>query len=249
MKVGVVIPARNEEQNIGEVVRTLLELRSGEERRLVDDLVVCDNGSGDATATEAERAGARVTAEPIPGYGIACLAGIEALAPVDVVLFVDGDRSCDVRQSEDLLEAIAAGADLAIGSRVLGTMERGALSLPQLAGNYVASLMIRALWGHRITDLGPFRAMRFDSLKRIEMEDKAYGWTVEMQIKAIQHRLRIAEIPVDSVRRRFGKSKVGGTFKGVVGASVGILSTIVGLRMRGGRTDQQPYPKSETRRK
>ena len=217
------------------VVRSLLELRSGSEGRLIDDLVVCDNGSSDSTADTAKRAGARVTAEPVRGYGIACLAAIRELRPVDVVLFVDGDQSCEVAQSGKLLEAIAAGADLAIGSRVLGKIERGALSIPQLAGNHVASLMIRILWGYRITDLGPFRAIRTDSLKLIDMQDKAFGWTVEMQVKAIQHGLRIEEVAVDTARRRFGRSKVGGTFRGVVGASAGILSTILGLRLRGPR--------------
>lgn len=229
--VGVVIPALNEERNIGEVVRSLLALEA-EDGRLVDDLVVCDNGSTDATAAVAAAAGARVISEPIAGYGIACLTAIRELREVDVTLFVDGDQSCHVEQSEALLAAIAAGADLAIGSRVLGKMERGALSIPQLAGNHVAGLMIRVLWGNRITDLGPFRAIRSEALERIDMRDEAYGWTVEMQVKAIRHGLRIAEVPVDTARRRFGKSKVGGTLKGVIGASVGILSTILKLRLK-----------------
>ena len=232
LSVGVVIPALDEEKNIGVVVGALLELRSGlEEQRLIDDIVVCDNGSTDATADTARQAGARVVAEPVRGYGMACLTGIRELRAVDVVLFVDGDQSCDVGQSGKLLDAIAAGADLAIGSRVLGKMEPGSLSVPQLAGNYVASLVIRLLWRHRITDLGPFRAIRTDALELIGMRDKAYGWTVEMQVKAIQHGLRIEEVPVATARRRFGKSKVGGTVRGVVGASVGILSTIAKLKL------------------
>ncbi len=232
LSVGVVIPALDEEKNIGVVVGALLELRSGsEEQRLIDDVVVCDNGSTDATADTARQAGARVVAEPVRGYGMACLTGIRELRAVDVVLFVDGDQSCDVGQSGKLLDAIAAGADLAIGSRVLGKMEPGSLSVPQLAGNYVASLVIRLLWWHRITDLGPFRAIRTDALELIGMRDKAYGWTVEMQVKAIQHGLRIEEVPVATARRRFGKSKVGGTVRGVVGASVGILSTIAKLKL------------------
>ncbi len=235
LSVGVVIPALDEEKNIGDVVGSLLELcAESKGPRLIDDIVVCDNGSIDATAETARQAGARVVAEPVRGYGMACLAGIRELRAVDVVLFVDGDQSCDVRQSGRLLDAIAAGAELAIGSRVLGKMEPGSLSIPQLAGNYVASLVIRALWGHGITDLGPFRAIRTDALKLIDMRDKAYGWTVEMQVKAIQHGLRIEEVPVDTARRRFGKSKVGGTLKGIIGASVGILSTILKLRFRAG---------------
>lgn len=233
LRVGAVIPALNEERNIGVVVASLRELRGAGGAPLIDEVLVCDNGSSDATAEVAAGAGARVVAEPTPGYGRACLAALGGLGPVDIVLFVDGDRSCVIAQAVELLEAVAEGADLAIGSRVLGRMERGALSVPQRAGNYVASLMILALWRHRITDLGPFRAIRADALRRIDMRDEAYGWTVEMQVKAIRHGLRITEVPVDSIRRRHGKSKVGGTLKGIVGASVGILSTIVALRLKG----------------
>ena len=233
LTVGAVIPAHNEEDNIGDVVEALLALRAPDGLPVIDDLVVCDNASTDATAERARRAGARVTAERRLGYGSACLAAIAALNAVDVILFVDGDRSFDIGQSPGLLAAIEAGADLAIGSRVLGNRERGALSLPQRTGNQVASVLIRLLWGHRVTDLGPFRAIRTDALRRLEMRDTAYGWTVEMQIKAIQANIRMVETAVDTYRRRFGRSKVGGTLKGVVGASVGILSMIVRLWLRG----------------
>ena len=232
LTVAAVIPARDEAENIGEVVGGLLALRTAAGRRVMDDVVVCDNGSTDATAERARAAGARVTVERKPGYGRACLTAIAALRPADVVLFVDGDQSCEPRQALDLLRAAAAGADLVIGSRVLGRMEPGALSPPQIAGNRVASLLIRMLWGRTVTDLGPFRAIRADALRRLDMRDTAYGWTVEMQIKAIQMGMRIVETPVDSRRRRFGRSKVGGTVKGVVGASVGILGTILRLRSR-----------------
>lgn len=236
LTVGVVIPARDEAENVGHVVGELLGLRADTGRPVVDDLVVCDNGSADATAERARAAGARVTVEKTPGYGRACLAAIAALRPVDVVLFVDGDRSCDVEQARDLLRAIADGADLAIGARVAGRREPGALSLPQIAGNRVASALIRLLWGRKVTDLGPFRAVRADALRRLDVRDTAYGWTVEMQIQAIRLRLRIVEVPVRSLRRRFGRSKVGGTVRGVIGAGVGILWTIVRLRSRrGGR--------------
>ena len=232
LTVAAVIPARDEAENIGEVVGGLLALRTGAGRRVMDDVVVCDNGSTDATAERARAAGARVTVERKPGYGRACLTAIAALRPADVVLFVDGDQSCEPRQALELLRAAADGADLVIGSRVLGRMEPGALSPPQIAGNRVASLLIRMLWGRTVTDLGPFRAIRADALRRLDMRDTAYGWTVEMQIKAIQMGMRIVETPVDSRRRRFGRSKVGGTVKGVVGASVGILGTILRLRSR-----------------
>ena len=232
MTVGAVVPARNEERNVGPVVAELLALRDGQGARLIDDVVVCDNGSTDATALRASEAGARVVRQDAPGYGIACLTALAALHPVDVVLFTDGDRSFEAAQGVRLLEAIAGGADLAIGSRVLGRMERGALSVPQIAGNRLAGCLIGLLWGRVVTDLGPYRAIRAEALRRLDMQDRTYGWTVEMQIKAIQHGLRVVEAPVDALRRRFGRSKVGGTVRGVAGASVGILSMIARLRWR-----------------
>ena len=214
------------------MVTELLALRTAAGQRVVDDLVVCDNGSTDATADRARAAGARVAVEATPGYGIACLTALAALNPVDVVLFVDGDRSCEARQAIGLLRAVADGADMVVGSRSLGKMEPGALSVPQIAGNRVASLLIRLLWGKTVTDLGPFRAIRTDALRQLDMRDTAYGWTVEMQVKAIQMNLRLVETPVDSLRRRHGRSKVGGTVRGVIGASAGILGMIFRLRCR-----------------
>ena len=170
--------------------------------------------------------------EPTPGYGIACLTAIAALEDVDLVLFIDGDQAFDVRQATRLLDAIGQGADLAIGSRVLGQMQPGALSLPQIAGNRVAGVLISLLWRQRVTDLGPFRVIRRTALAALDMQDKTYGWTVEMQIKAIQRKMRIAEVPVDSHKRQHGKSKVGGTVRGVVGASIGILTMILKLALR-----------------
>ena len=232
LSVGAVIPACDEEDNVGAVVAALLDLRTDAGQCVIDDVVVCDNGSMDATAQRARAAGARVIVEEIPGYGRACLTAIAALHPVDVVLFVDGDQSFEVSQSLDLLAAIVDGADLAIGSRTLGRMEPGALSVPQIVGNRVAGLLIRLLWGRVITDLGPFRAICADALRQLDMRDMAYGWTVEMQVKAIQLNLKLVEIPVNTLRRRFGISKVGGTLKGVTGASIGILGTIARLRCR-----------------
>ena len=221
LTVGAVVPAHNEEDNVAAVVTAILDLRTEAGHRVIDDLVVCDNASTDATALRARKAGARVVVEQTRGYGIACLTAIAALHPVDVVLFVDADQAFDVKQSLDLLAAIADGADLVIGSRVLGRMEAGALSVSQIVGNQVASRLIRLLWGFRITDLGPFRAIRAEALRRLEMRDTAYGWTVEMQIKAIQSRMQLVERPVNTRRRRFGKSKVGGTVRGVIGARRG----------------------------
>ncbi len=232
MKVGAIVPACNEEGNIGPVVEGLLSLREPGGRRLVDDLVVCDNASTDSTATEAARAGARVANEPRPGYGQACLTAMAQLSPVDAVLFIDGDQSFVPGQSSRLLRGLSEGADLVIGSRALGRAEAGAMSAPQMLGNRVAAMLIRLLWRRTVTDLGPFRVIRSDALERLGMQDRAYGWTVEMQVRAIQLGLRIAEVPVDTRCRRYGRSKVGGTIRGVVGASAGILSTIVGLWLR-----------------
>ena len=247
LSIGAVIPACNEEANITPVVAALLALRTDAGHCVIDDVVVCDNGSTDATAARARAAGARVVVEETPGYGRACLTAIAALHPVDVVLFVDGDQSFEVRQALDLLAVIADGADLAIGSRALGRREPGALSMPQIVGNRVAGLLIRLLWGRVVTDLGPFRAIRADALRRLDMRDPAYGWTVEMQVKAIQLNMRIIETPVNTLRRRFGISKVGGTLKGVIGASIGILGMIARLRCRRADSGTTCYNKEEER--
>ena len=232
LAVGAVIPACNEEDNIGPVVSGLLHLRTEGGGPVIDEVVVCDNASTDETASRALAAGARVVFEPSRGYGAACLRAISSLRRTDVVLFVDGDQAFDVQQSLDLLAAIERGADLAVGSRALGRAERGALSPAQRVGNRVAARLIRSLWRHEVTDLGPFRAIRSQALKRLGMRDTAFGWTVEMQVKAIQSGLRLIEVPVNTRARRFGRSKVGGTVRGVVGASAGILSTIFRLRFR-----------------
>ena len=225
-------PARDEERDIGAVVGELLALADERGHPLIDDFVVCDNGSADATAERARQAGARVVRQQKPGYGIACLSALDALEPVDIVLFTDGDRSFKAADAPRLLEAVANGADLAIGSRTLGQMEPGALSAPQLLGNRLAGFLIKRLWRQEVTDLGPYRAIRAEALERLNMQDTAFGWTVEMQVKAIQKGLKVVEAPVDTLRRRFGKSKVGGTLKGVIGAGVGILSVIATLRWR-----------------
>ena len=154
LTVGAVVPARDEAGNIGAVVGELLALRTPGGEPVIDDVVVCDNGSTDGTAQRARAAGARVVVEPTPGYGRACLTALAALRPLDVVLFVDGDQSSATAEALDLLHGIAAGADLVIGSRVPGRREPGALSPPQVAGNRVASVLIRLLWGRRVTRSG-----------------------------------------------------------------------------------------------
>ena len=229
MSVAVVIPALNEEQSIGMVVRELRSLRNADTTMVVDDLVVCDNGSSDTTAQRARDAGARVVHEQQAGYGNACLAAIATLQGPDIIVFIDGDHAFDAAQVTNLLDCIAAGADLAIGSRTLGRPARGALSPGQALGNRIICALIRLLWGQRVTDLGPYRAIRFDAFTGLNMADTRFGWTVEMQVKAMQQGLAIAEVPVDT-RVRIGKSKISGTLRGAVRASTGILCMIAKLR-------------------
>ncbi len=217
-KVAVVIPAFNEEQAIGKVISAV--------PRWVDDVIVVDNGSTDGTADAARHSGARVVSEPRRGYGSACLAGIAALSSPDVVVFLDGDFSDRPEEMEALVGPILdGGADIVIGSRVLGQREAGALSPQARFGNMLACFLIRLFWRRKHTDLGPFRAVRYSALKCLGMCDRDYGWTVEMQIKAIRRRLRVHEVPV-SYRRRIGKSKISGTVTGVIAAGTKILSTI-----------------------
>ena len=231
MTVGVVIPALNEEASIGLVVGDLLAQRNAEGSPLVDDIVVCDNGSSDETAARAIAGGARVVVEPQPGYGRACLAALDGLKPADIVVFTDGDHAFRAAQLSSLLERFGAGADLVIGSRTLGLRERGALTRGQMVGNRVAGILIRLLWRRRITDLGPYRAIRAEALSQLGMVDTAFGWTAEMQVKAIQHGLRVVEVPVDT-RARIGESKISGTLRGSFAAGLGILSMIAKLRWR-----------------
>ena len=191
---------------------------------------MADNGSTDGTARVAREGGAEVVPAPRRGYGSACLAGLDHLrrtGPPDVVVFVDADWSDHAEELPGLIAPILAGeADLVIGSRILGRREPGAL-LPQArAGNLVACAMIRLLYGHRFTDLGPFRAIRWEALERLRMSDPNFGWTAEMQVKALRHGLRCTEIPV-SYRRRVGVSKITGTVSGTIRAGYKILWTVL----------------------
>jgi glycosyltransferase involved in cell wall biosynthesis len=223
------IPALNEEDAIGRVLDEL-------PRPLLRRVVVCDNGSTDGTAEVARRRGAVVVGEPRRGYGAACLRGLAAMAddPPDVVLFLDGDFSDDPGQAEQVLAPILAGrADLVIGSRALGARESGALTPQARFGNWIATRLLRALYGARFTDLGPFRAIRYDALVGLSMRDRDFGWTVEMQVKAARAGLRLEEVPV-RYRRRVGKSKISGTLTGSVRAGAKILGTIAADYARGG---------------
>lgn len=229
-QVGVVIPAFNEEQAIGVVIEKLWAIKDISGNRIIDEIVVCDNASTDQTREIAKALGARVVYQQTPGYGIACLTAIEALTPTDIVLFVDGDDSCYPDQGLRLLDAIVQGADMAIGSRTLGEVSKGAITPVQKFGNHLASFLIRVLWQVQVTDLGPFRAIRWKALHRLHMQDEAFGWTVEMQVKAAQLNMHVVECAVDS-KVRIGQSKISGTLKGVIGAGVGILSKIAFLRI------------------
>jgi glycosyltransferase involved in cell wall biosynthesis len=229
-RVAVVIPAQNEEDAIIKVITGLWRLRFENQNNIIDDIVVCDNGSTDNTALYAGNCGAIVAYQPIPGYGIACLTAIERLPECDIVLFVDGDDSCYIPQALSLLEGIAQGDDVAIGSRNLGEIEPGALTIPQRFGNWLSARLIFILWGYRLTDLGPFRAIRFETLKELNMQDKTFGWTVEMQVKAIIQQKIMHEYPVNS-KVRIGVSKISGTIKGSIKAGIGILSMIAKLRL------------------
>ncbi len=229
--VDVIIPVFNESESIWRVLADL-------PRQRLRRILVVDNGSSDGSAVVAARAGASVIHEPRRGYGSACLAGIAELArqstPPGLVVFLDGDYSDHPDELPQLVQPIVDDdADLVVGSRVLGRRERGAL-LPQARfGNWLASRMIRALYGLTVTDLGPFRAVRWSSLLALEMSDPDFGWTAEMQVKAARSHLRYREVPV-SYRRRIGMSKISGTLSGSLRAGWKIISTIVGQRGRYG---------------
>jgi len=224
--IAVVIPALNEERAIGRVIADIPDW--------VDRVIVADNGSTDRTAEVARGAGATVVAEPEPGYGAACLAGLKHIGDAGIVVFLDGDYSDHPQEMASLVDPVIAGAaDMVIGSRVLGERERGSLTPQQRFGNWLATRLIRLIWGARYSDLGPFRAIRTSSLARLAMADRTYGWTVEMQIKAAILGLAATEVPV-SYRRRIGVSKVSGTVKGTVMAGTKILWMIARHWLRPG---------------
>jgi glycosyltransferase involved in cell wall biosynthesis len=219
--VDVVIPAYNEESSIGKVIADL-------PKDLVRRVVVADNNSRDRTADVARAAGATVVPAPRQGYGSACLAALAHVAtdPPDVVAFIDADYSDHPEQLPLLVEPILSdAADFVLGSRMLKPQPTGALLPQAIFGNKLACFLIRVLFRQRYTDLGPFRAIRWSSLERLRMRDPNFGWTVEMQIRAARHRLRILEIPVD-YRPRIGESKISGTITGSVRAGYKILLTI-----------------------
>ena len=195
-------------------------------------VVVGNNGSTDRTKEVALNAGAIVVDEPRPGYGSACLTAMAYIAKSevspDIVVFIDGDYSDYPEQMIELVEKINSGYDLVIGSRALGDLQKGAMTTPQLFGNWLATNLIRLIYKYNFTDLGPFRAIRYQSLLAMKMSDPDFGWTVEMQVKAAKMGLRCTEVPVD-YRKRIGVSKVSGTVKGTILAGHKILWTIFKL--------------------
>jgi len=207
--VSVVIPALNEEEPIGDVVRAI-------PRAVVDEVLVVDNGSTDATAERARTAGARVVSEPRRGYGRACQAGIAAVAAdCEIIAFLDGDGSDCPELLPLLIEPILAGKqDFVIGSRIRGRREPGSMNPAQLIAGRLASLLLRHLYGVRYSDMCPFRAIRRDALQRLGMAEETYGWNLEMQMRAARAGLRILELPVDHRNRRGGRSKVSGNLSG-----------------------------------
>ena len=220
VRVSVVIPTYNEAQSIGRVLADL-------PANIVTDVLVVDSNSSDGTPEIASKMGARVIHEPRRGYGRACLTGLAAATNPDVVVFLDGDYSDRPAELPLLLAPIIYGrADITLGSRLGKQIIRGALPWHAAFGNRLAALLIRLLYGPRITDLGPFRAARADVLRQLELQETTYGWAVEMILKGTLRGFRIVEVPV-SYYPRIGKSKISGTLKGTVGAAWFILSLIV----------------------
>ncbi|AFM14403.1 glycosyltransferase family 2 protein [Turneriella parva] len=225
--IAAVIPVLNEEKSIGLVAKDLLATAKREKLKI--QIIVCDNGSTDKTAVVAKKAGCLVVTEPARGYGSACLRALQEVpAAAKVVLFIDGDYSDFPEEFPHLVGPILTGAaDLVIGSRTLAgaVRDRGSLTPQQRFGNWLATFLIRLFFRQRYSDLGPFRAISRSALQALNMQDRNFGWTVEMQIRAVRKNLRIAEVPV-SYRRRIGVSKISGTIKGSVLAGYIILKTI-----------------------
>ncbi len=241
-RVAVLIPALNEAKALALSLPALREVLDSVRDSAEFQIIVADNGSSDDTAAVAIAAGATVVRETRRGYGAACAAGIAHLASPGelaphVLVFLDADGSDDPASLPDLIEPILADkADLVIGCRDRWLREAGSLTPPQAFGTWLAVTLIRWIWGFRYRDLGPFRAIRFSSLVAIDMRDRAYGWTVEMQVRALQLRLRIDQRSVPYRRRKLGRSKISGTIRGVFLAAYWILTTIARLAL------QRPRP-------
>jgi len=219
-EIVVIIPAFNEEESLPKVIADI--------PKFVDEIIVVNNGSIDKTADVAMKSGATVLTEMEKGYGAACLKAIDYISDknYDIVVFLDGDYSDHPEEMNLIVEPIIkSGLDLVIGSRMLGKRESGAMLPQAIFGNWLATFLIKLFWGYKFTDLGPFRAIKYSSLINLNMRDRNFGWTVEMQIKAAKQKLRTIEVPV-RYRKRIGQSKVTGTFKETVKASFKIIYLI-----------------------
>ena len=219
--ISVVIPAFNEDQSIGKVVLDI-------DRELVNHVIVVNNNSTDNTVKVAIEAGAIVLDETRKGYGWACLKGIAECKKLntEIIVFLDGDYSDYPEEIKDVVAPILENdRDLVIGSRVLGKREKGSLTPQQVFGNWLATKLIRVFYRGKFTDLGPFRAMKFQSLQKLGMSDKTYGWTIEMQIKVLKHKMSYSEVPVN-YKKRIGVSKVSGTVKGTILAGIKIIFAV-----------------------
>ena len=228
--LNVIIPVLNEEATIAQVVK---QARNELKRLKIQEfaVLVVDNGSTDKTVLRAQEAGAKVLHEPRQGYGSACLAALKVLPfPQGWVCFMDGDGADDPRDFEALLKPLQNGtADMVLGSRILGQklgwVERGALSPVQRFGNQLSGFLLSHTWGVSCSDLGPFRVVQATALRRLEMDDPDFGWTVQMQARAARLGLRVLEVPVHYRQRQGGHSKISGTVKGSVLAGIIILKT------------------------
>lgn len=220
--IKVIIPAYNEQDSIGHVLKDI--------PTQVNEVIVVSNASTDHTEEVAARHGATVLKESNRGYGNACLKGLQYIAQQeknpDIIVFLDGDYSDYPEQLNDIIAPIIQqDIDMVIGARDKRFRESGSMTLPQIFGNWLATSLMRLFFGAKFTDLGPFRAMKYESLLRLEMEDKTYGWTVEMQLKVLKKKMTYTEVPV-KYRNRIGVSKVSGTVKGAIFAGIKILGWI-----------------------
>ena len=227
MTIDLIIPAHNEEKSLGKVLADI-------PWQLVREVVVTDNASTDGTAEAARKGGATVLNESRRGYGRACLKAMAYIAEKkvkpDIIVFMDADYSDHPEELAAIVRPILEGrADLVIGSRALGIREKGSLTPQQVYGNWLATKLLHWLYQAYFTDLGPFRAIKYDKLVSLDMQDKTYGWTVEMQVKAARKGLRYTEVPVQ-YRKRIGTSKISGTLKGTLSAGYKILWTIFKYR-------------------
>lgn len=237
-RLAVVIPALNEEEAIPGLVGDVMAVAATPDLpATVSAVYVVDNGSTDDTAERAKAAGATVVDEPRRGYGRACLSGVLAAEDAEIIALMDGDRSDVPAELPLLLEPLLNGeADLVIGSRTMGTRDPGSLTIQQRFGNRLAAVLLRLLYGVRVTDIGPFRVIRRQELLGLDMREMTYGWSVEMIARAARNGLRVKEVPVTYRNRDGGESKVSGNFQASIRAGYRIIGTIFRVRADRQRT-------------